>query len=196
MWQSQSWNPDSRYLWARNSHKARTTECHSEEGTQKWPSKPQSIDENTEAQRIENDLLPAHTCILRKPTTLKNLHSAWTSWSCVLQVNFHLEDRRHADSWTSSSSEETLFYDLNVVNPKAYGFDFSLNVHKFRNEGNREKSCRRKFFFQTQKDFFFFFKFQILGNNWSVQLCSPHLLSSLMSLWIGLLSLPPWSSTM
>lgn len=54
-----------------------------------------------------------------------------------------------------------LFYDLNVVNPKAYGFDFSLNVHKFRNEGKREEACRWKFeffVFQIQEDFFLSFK--------------------------------------
>lgn len=62
-------------------------------------------------------------------------------------MNFPLEDQRHPGSWVSSSSYAMLFYDLNVVNPKAYGFDFSLNVHKFRNEGNREDSCRWRFEF-------------------------------------------------
>lgn len=45
-------------------------------------------------------------------------------WNYRLQINFHLEDQRHGDFWTSSSSYAMLFYDLNVVNPKAYGFDF------------------------------------------------------------------------
>lgn len=75
-----------------------------------------------------------------------------------MQRNFPLEDPRHAGSWVSSSSFAMLFYDLNVVNSKAYGFDFSLNVHKFRNEGKREEACRWKFeffVFQIQEDFFF-----------------------------------------
>ena len=68
--------------------------------------------------------------------TIKNTYGGRTFWTCLLQINFHSEDQTHADSWTSSSSCATLFYDLNVVNPKAYGFDF-FNVYKFRNEGNR-----------------------------------------------------------
>ena len=69
-----------------------------------------------------------------------------------------MEDPRHTAWQVSSSSFVMLFYDLNVVNPKAYGFDFSLNVPKFRNEGKREEACRWKFeffVFQIQEDFFF-----------------------------------------
>lgn len=72
-------------------------------------------------------------------------------------MDFHLKDQRHAASWTSRSSYAMLFHDLTVVNLKAYRLDFSLNVPKFGNEGNRgEESFRRKFefYFQIQKDFF------------------------------------------
>lgn len=71
-----------------------------------------------------------------------------------LTNNLLLEDQRHDDSWTLSSSYAMWFDDLNAINPKAYGFDFFSDVHKFRNE--REESYRRSLrFFSNSKDFFF-----------------------------------------